>query len=97
MEKHSKNSYSKKIICPKKVADGFVENLANDAHEKIKIEKDRKFLELQRQKGRPGSMAGIDISLYEREKRAHDRREREKAHMKKHQEELSQHNGELIH
>lgn len=51
---------------------------------------------LQRQKGRPGSMIGVDMNLYGREKRAQSRREKEKARTRKYEEESARHAGNTI-
>ena len=54
----------------------FVEDLDDlfdvahgNALEMIKIEEDRKFLLLQKRKGRPGVMMGCDMNLHQKEKR----------------------------
>lgn len=54
----------------------FIESLedlfdvaAEKALQTMKIEQDRQFLILQRQKGRPGSMIGVDNVLFQKEKR----------------------------
>lgn len=44
-----------------------------DAIDIIKIKEDREFLVSQRQKGRPGSMLGIDLKIINKEKRAEGR------------------------
>lgn len=59
----------------------------------MKIAEDKLFLEMQRKKGRPGCMAGVDMKLYEREKRAEVRKEKEDARKRKHEEEMSQQKG----
>lgn len=78
----------------KKVVDIFVESLddlfdiaAADALEKMKITEDIKFLKMQRQKGRPGCMAGVDQVLYNREIRAQERREKAESRKRKYMEE----------
>lgn len=62
----------------------FVDSLNNlfdvahrDAMTIIKIEEDRKFLEAQREKGRRGTMGGVDRVFYLREQRIISRREAE--------------------
>lgn len=92
----------KRSSAQKKIADEFVESLddlfdiaTSDALETIKIAEDKQFLEMQRQKGRPGSMAGIDMILYGREKRAQERREKEEARKRKYEEELCRQAGNL--
>ncbi|XP_049304081.1 uncharacterized protein LOC125776370 [Bactrocera dorsalis] len=47
-----------------------------NAIEKMKLVEDKKFLEMQRQKGRPGCMMGVDKVLYDREVRAQERQEK---------------------
>lgn len=77
----------------------FVGNLDNlfdiatvDALETMKFEEDKKFLLLQREKGRPGCMAGVDMNLYGKEKRSMERKEKEAARKRKH-DEMSQQSG----
>ena len=41
----------------------------SDAMGLMKIEEDKKFLLLQQQKGRPGSMLGVDQKLKQKEKK----------------------------
>lgn len=95
-----KTAPTKRSKVQKKVADKFVEGLddlfdiaSNDALDIIKIDEDKEFLEMQRKKGRPGCMAGIDMVLYGREKRAQERREKEEARKRKYNEELSRQAG----
>lgn len=45
---------------------------------------------MQRQKGRPGCMAGVDMNLHAREKRASERKEKEQLRKQKHDEALEQ-------
>lgn len=78
----------------KHMEEAFEENLDDlfdiataDALESIKIIEDRQFLEMQRQKGRQGSMAGVDMVLYQREQRILDRRDKEAARKRKYDEE----------
>ncbi|CAH0556961.1 unnamed protein product [Brassicogethes aeneus] len=52
----------------------------------IHFEEDRQFLLKQRQKGRPGCMAGVDINLNRREKRSWERKDKEESRKKKHLE-----------
>lgn len=77
----------------KKVAQEFGDRLddlfdiaAGDALETIRIEEDKAFLLSQREKGRPGCMIGVDMTLYGRERRAQERREKEEARKRKHEE-----------
>lgn len=63
------------------------------AMEQMKIEEDKQFLEMQKQKGRPGSMIGVDMTLYGREKRSQIRKEKEIERQKKYEEEMSRKAG----
>lgn len=60
---------------------------APDALEKIKIKEDKDFLEMQRRRGRPGVMNGVDTLLYKkrkrREKRLGEERKRSDIHKAK--------------
>lgn len=58
-----------------------------DALEMITIEQDKQFLLKQREKGRPGSMAGIDQKLRQKEQRKMNRMEAEEHRKKKFQAE----------
>lgn len=58
----------------------------------MKNEEDKDFLTLQRQKGRPGSMMGIDMNLPAQEQRTETRQEKEKQRKRKHHE-MMQQNG----
>lgn len=60
-----------------------------DALNCIKIESDRKFLVLQKMKGRPGCMGGVDMTTHHREIRAVERREKEEARKKAHDESMT--------
>lgn len=71
--------------------DTFVDNLDDlfdiahsDAMSLIKIDDDREFLTLQRQKGRPGSMLGIDKNLADKEERSRQRKEKEEERRSRH-------------
>lgn len=64
-----------------------------DALKTIKIDEDRKFLEMQKQKGRPGSMIGVDMITFGRESRARERKEKEDSRKRKHEKEMAQKNG----
>lgn len=92
-KKIQKTKSEKRSISQQQVVDEFTQNLdylfdiaTFDALEKIKIVEDRKFLEMQRQKGRPGCMAGVDKMLYEPEKRALERQEKASARKRKYNE-----------
>lgn len=74
----------KRSNAQKQLAETFLENLDNlfdiataNALEEIKIVEDKEFLEMQRLKGRPGCMTGVDMALYEKEKRVQERQEKE--------------------
>lgn len=58
-----------------------LDNLFDIAHANamnlIKIEEDKEFLRLQREKGRTGCMLGTDKNLYLKEKRKEDRNQKE--------------------
>lgn len=84
-------------------ADSFTNSLddlfdiaSQNAMNEMRIEEDKRFLEMQRKKGRPGCMVGVDNVLYGREKRAQARAEREEERKRKHEEQLSQQNGNAI-
>lgn len=66
-----------------------------DALEKMRIEEDKKFLIMQRKKGRPGCMAGVDMVLSARERRSAERQQQQCARKRKH-DEMSQVSGECI-
>lgn len=91
-DKRSKNQ--------REFAESFVDSLDDlfdiaiaNALNEMKIPEDKKFLEMQRQKGRPGSMSGVDMTLYGQEKRAQERKEKEDARKKKHDEQMAQQKG----
>ena len=60
----------------------------SDAMGLMKIEEDKKFLLLQRQKGRPGYMLGVDQKLKQKEERALTRSEMQTARKKRTYEEM---------
>lgn len=66
--------------------DDLFDIAAADALVTIRIEEDKKFLLMQREKGRPGCMAGVDVVLSKREQRAQERRDKEDARKRKHDE-----------
>lgn len=81
----------------KKAEDVFVEDLDDlfdiahaDALTLMKIDEDRQFLILQRQKGRPGCMAGVDMALFAQEKRTSERVEKQQARKRKYKETLQE-------
>lgn len=78
---------------------GALDDLFDIAHANalsiMRIEEDIEFLKLQRQKGRPGCMAGIDMTLYAREKRVAERKEKEEARKRRYQE-MSQDQGKTF-
>lgn len=82
----------------KEKRDLFVEKMDDlfdiahsDALGQMKNEEDKKFLMLQRQKGRPGSMIGVDQKLKYKEERALKRSAMETARKKRTYEEMEQH------
>lgn len=88
-----KTPVDRKGITEKRVKEKFEEDLDDlfdiatvNALQVIKILEDRQFLEMQRQKGRPGTMAGVDMVLYRKENRTLNRREREAARKRKYEE-----------
>lgn len=69
----------------------FTNNLNNlfdiahaDALSMIRIDEDRKFLEMQRKDERPGSMLGLDQTLSAKEERSRLRKEEEEARKMRH-------------
>lgn len=94
-----KTAPEKRSDAKKMVAQTFVNSLddvfdiaSNDALQTMRIEEDKQFLIMQRQKGRPGCMAGVDMALYEREMRSLKRIEKEQERKRKH-EQMSQNSG----
>lgn len=99
-QKLKKNVPEKRSDTKKKDIETFIDSLddlfdisTSDALETMKIDEDRKFLEMQRQKGRPGCMVGVDMVLFERERRAQERKEKEEMRKRKHQEEMTRQHG----
>lgn len=93
---------TKRSETQKKVAETFSETLDDlfdistvDALETIRIEEDKEFLIMQRGKGRPGCMVGVDMVLYGREKRALERKEREEVRKRKYDEESQTNYGKF--
>lgn len=77
----------------KKKYDDFIESLddlfdiaAADALLTMRNEEDKEFLRKQRQKGRPGSMLGIDAKLSGKEKRSKSRMEKEEERRLRHEQ-----------
>lgn len=60
-----------------KIENYIFDIAASDAFEQMKIQEDKDFLIEQRKKGRPGSMAGVDDKLAQREKRTAIRLEKQ--------------------
>lgn len=86
----------------KQVAETFLEKLDElfdiatlDALDKIRIVEDRQFLIMQRQKGRPGYMAGVDVALWYRQKKAQEPKDKEAARKRKHEEDKSSQGGKF--
>lgn len=76
------------------IMDNLFDIAHADAISMIKIEEDREFLLLQRQKGRPGCMAGIDKKLISKEEKALNRVARLSAYKKRTYEEMEQSSGQ---
>lgn len=94
---------NKRSTAQNKIAEEYVECLDDlfdiataNALETMKIDEDKQFLEMQRQKGRPGSMIGVDMALFGREKRAQERHDKEVERRRKHEEEMSRQCGILL-
>lgn len=87
-----KHAASARTGLKKQLEQEFVDTLDDlfdlahaDAMNLMRIEEDKKFLILQRQKGRPGCMSGIDLKLYLREKRSMERERMDMARQEKEQ------------
>lgn len=72
-----------------KIENHIFDVAAPDALQSMKIQDDKDFLLLQRQKGRPGSMCGIDLTLARKQERKARRLEEEENRKKKHRCEMS--------
>lgn len=101
-KKIQKTAPNKRSQGQKETVNAFVESLddlfdiaAEDALETIRIEEDKEFLTMQREKGRPGSMIGVDMTLHGREKRSQTRREKEKERKRKY-DAMSQQAGNFV-
>lgn len=88
-----KTSIEKMKDGTKEKYDKFIDELDDlfdiahsDALTMIRFEEDKKFLENQRMKGRPGSMLGVDQSLADKEARSQLRKQQEEARKLKHAE-----------
>lgn len=91
-------SYNKKKVDElssgiKKKFDAFIDMLddlfdiaAVDALTTMRNEEDKEFLKKQRQKGRPGSMLGVDMKLFGKEERSKLRKEKENARKTRHEQ-----------
>lgn len=97
-----KTIHTKRSETQKQVAETFAETLDDlfdistvDALETIRIEEDKEFVIMQRRKGRPGCMVGVDMVLYGREKRALERKESEEARKRKYDEESQTNYGKF--
>lgn len=93
---------NRKSQIQKEAVNVFVESLddlfdiaAEDALETIRVEEDKAFLLMQREKGRPGSMVGVDMTLNGREKRSQIRREKDEERKRKH-DAMSQQAGNFV-
>lgn len=87
-----KTAPSKRSRAQKEVAEIFSSTLddlfdiaTKDALQEMRIDEDKQFLILQRQKGRPGCMAGVDMNLYAREMRSIERSNKEQSRKRKHE------------
>lgn len=77
LQKNAKSKYEKH----RKNEEEFVDHIENyifdiatsDALAVMKIQQDKDFLVLQRQRGRPGSMSGVDVKMVEKQKRKEKR------------------------
>lgn len=77
------------------VLDDLFDIATADALTTMRNEEDKNFLQKQRQKGRPGSMLGIDMKLASKEERSKLRKEKEEARKLRHEKTLeSQQFGE---
>lgn len=81
----------KRVGATKKFQDDFVDILDDlfdiaqaNAMETMKIAEDQAFLKMQRQKGRPGCMIGVDNILYGKEQRLAERLEKEQQRKRTH-------------
>lgn len=82
-EKYRKDE---KKICEK--IENFIFDIgAADALETMKIQEDKDFLLLQREKGRPGSMCGIDVKLARKQERKAKRLREEENRKQKYRDE----------
>lgn len=86
LQKHSKRT-SKTHKNKEHIFESTLDDLFDIAHqnalETMKIDEDKQFLTMQRQKGRPGAMAGVDQNSIKAEER---RAKRRAAEMKRRQE-----------
>lgn len=88
-EKRTGKMKEKEIEFVNKLDDLFDISHA-DALQLITIEEDREFLKMQRKKGRPGYMAGVDTVLSAREQRSKERLEKEEVRKRKYEESTQQ-------
>lgn len=88
-EKRTGKMKEKEIEFVNKLDDLFDISHA-DALQLITIEEDREFLKMQRKKGRPGYMAGVDMVLSAREQRSKERLEKEEVRKRKYEESTQQ-------
>lgn len=66
--------------------DDFFDIAAADALTVIRNEEDKEFLQKQRQKGRPGSMLGVDAKLSGKEDRSKLQKEKEDERRLRHEQ-----------
>lgn len=77
--------------------DDLFDIASADALTTMRNEEDKEFLQQQRQKGRPGSMAGVDMKLTAKEERSQLRRQMEEERRLRHEQaSTSNQNRELI-
>lgn len=95
-----KTNPEKRSQAQKTVAAEFIDSLddlfdiaADDALEIMRIEEDKQFLIMQRQKGRHGCMAGVDMKLFGREKRATKRKDAQEQRRRNYEASSSQQFG----
>lgn len=96
-ETNLSNVLKKKIDTFTNDLDDLFDIASADAMQQMKIDEDKEFLEKQRQKGRPGSMLGIDSKLAGKEERSRQRKEKENERRLRYEKSFeSQQSGEQI-
>lgn len=91
-----KHASSKRSACRTEAAKQFEDCLDDlfdispvDVLERIRIEVDKQFLIMQKKKGSPGCMAGVDMKLYGKEKRSTERETKRESRKRKYEESLT--------